>query len=117
MLFDPKWETKADHLSLVNLIAWLDTQPPSRRYCYTKPDRCLLARWIQSTAPGRDHLIYPDEVAQMFGGRGVFVVLGEWVTARERTFGLALARARAVLADQEVVRDDLELARNKSGAA
>ncbi len=37
MLYDPKWEVKADPFSLENLIAWLENQP-------TRPTTFTIAR-------------------------------------------------------------------------
>lgn len=51
MLFDPKWETKADPLSLSSLIAWLELQPGDKTYDADNPRECLLAQWAMSMDP------------------------------------------------------------------
>ncbi len=46
MLYDPKWEVKADPLSIESLIAWLEQQPPSQEYAYYCGGTCLLAQYF-----------------------------------------------------------------------
>lgn len=50
MLYDPKWEVKADPFKLETLIAWLETQNPRTEYDYTNPQDCVLCRYF--TAQG-----------------------------------------------------------------
>jgi hypothetical protein len=85
MLYDPKWQP----LSLANLIAWLEKQPPDRRYRYTKPRSCLVAQWLKATG-AQEYVLHSHEVSTLFGGLGDFIVMEE-----ARTFGAALQRARA----------------------
>jgi hypothetical protein len=56
----------------------------------------LIARWIKTVAPDRDHLLRPHEVSELFGGCGEYIVLGS--LGARRTFGAALERAHAILA-------------------
>src|SRR5438876_8043399 len=109
MLFDPKWQSpaKAESLSLACFVRWLERQPAQRSYEYQQPDGCLVAQWLKATAPERDHLLAPEEVGALFGGNGDRIVLGDEILdlcdpVRNRTFGAALARARAVLADSSI---------------
>ena len=108
MLFDPKWQLpKAESLSLASFIAWLQMQPPERRYHYEKPDGCLVAEWLKATAPDCEHRLGPEEVGALFGGNGDRIVLGDEILdlcdpVGNRTFGAALERARAVLADASI---------------
>jgi hypothetical protein len=100
MLHDPKWERQieGDSLSLASLIAWLEKQPPKRRYRYRKPHSCLAAQWLKSVGAAQ-YVLHACEVSRLFDGAGDFVVLGPLMgTAADRTFGAALDRARAALA-------------------
>jgi len=47
MLYDPKWEQRADAFSLLSLIAWLERQDPLAEYCYSSNGECLLARYFR----------------------------------------------------------------------
>jgi hypothetical protein len=101
MLFSPHWEqrTTVDPLSLDSLVAWLETQPPKRRYSYRKPHACLVAQWLKASG-AQEYALSVADVSALFGGRGDLVVLGPLLgTASDRTFGAALVRARAALAE------------------
>ena len=96
MLYDPKWNTKADPHSLSSLVAWLEQQPPEGEYNYVNSDNCLLCQYFRAvgvpvrslnsqfyTLPDGTTSTYPklfDRIANE----------GWWVD----TFGAALARAR-----------------------
>lgn len=43
MLYDPKWEVKADPFSFESFIVWLEKQPPERRYLTLPFNTCILA--------------------------------------------------------------------------
>ena len=101
MLYDKRWDakpvTKPDVFSLEGLIAWLDTMPADRAYCYTDFGRCLAAQFcafagrgykVQSTfTPASSNEPFP-------------LVLERIALEHPRTFSAALTRARKALADQ-----------------
>jgi hypothetical protein len=95
MLYDPKWEQKADPLSLDSLIFWLEKQDASTQYDYTRSRTCLLTQWS-----GRE--FYSYEVERLFGGNGRYIAQGQPRDDGEAdadlrwTFGAALERARSV---------------------
>lgn len=96
MLYDPKWEVKADPLSLESLIAWLEKQPANGVYDAVSADKCLLAQWLKSQ----------DRAARLVGGGNSFRYSFNGSTVElnrfdpvvfgmgEYTFGAALHRAR-----------------------
>lgn len=105
MLYDPKWEqqTKADPHSVASLIAWLERKPAKQIYCYTDTGGCLLAQYF--TAQGfKDvdaggwahwsHMVDGNRVSMKAGP-----VFHQIAKAGARTFGAALERARAVIAN------------------
>ena len=69
MLYDPKWEVKADPFSLADFIAWLETQPADERYDWHDVHGCACARYaevrtgIASTWPSErnalEHIAWP----------------------------------------------------------
>lgn len=106
MLYDPKWEVKADPLSLESLIAWLEQQPSNHFYPVTEARYCLLAQWLKSMDPATDgDTSGRHSFCYIFRGQpinlGMFrdVVLGI-SDLNPRTFGAALERARALAADK-----------------
>jgi len=100
MLYDPKWEVKADW-SISGLIGWLETKDPTIGYDFCQPRECLLAQWVAS----RSLDWYPREITD-------YVIDGETVKfdwadgsyphnilqgngcPSDWTFGAALERAR-----------------------
>src|SRR6266550_4661995 len=46
MLYDSKWQTKADPFLLSTLLVWLETREPDEKYNYTNPADCLLCRYF-----------------------------------------------------------------------
>ena len=68
MLCDPKWQYKAqsDSFSLASFIAWLEKQPPKRRYRYDAPDCCLVAQWLKSIGAAR-FVLHAHEVTALAG--------------------------------------------------
>jgi hypothetical protein len=107
MLYDPKWEapTKADPLSLDSLIAWLETQPRDKAYCYDDTGHCLLAQYFQQVygeevGVGGTYYTRPDgtDVDLPMSFRDIPVGgwacgLGRRFKNERRTFGAALERA------------------------
>lgn len=93
MLYNPNW-TKADPLTLDALIAWLETKPATRRYCYSDRGHCLAAQYNASI--GRKY-----RVTSLFRPVDNFDFKLEYIAVQvPSTFGAALARARAMLAEQ-----------------
>lgn len=99
MLYDPKWEVKADPLSLESLIAWLEKQPAEQEYCYYDNGYCLLARYF-SAVGFKDVEVYgwywrhsdATKDIPLSDAFKMIAVQGKW------TFGAALKRARKALA-------------------
>lgn len=97
MLYDPKWEVKADPLSLESLIAWLEKMPGEEVYSPVPVGRCLLAQFAvangvkRGMAAARKSL----ELGDIAAFADVAFPLG-W-NMGNCTFGAALERARAVL--------------------
>lgn len=91
MLYDPKWEVKADPFSLESLIAWMEKQPAEKAYDYTHPSKCLVAQYLK--AMGVKHFsLSVSELKQLGWNRIVNPLYGE------HTFGGALKRTRALAA-------------------
>jgi hypothetical protein len=83
MLYDPKWEVKADPLSLESLIAWLETKDPASTYDFCDlRGNCLVDQWCRPL--GRSYSELPDKIRRI-------------AYATPWTFGAALKRARAAL--------------------
>jgi hypothetical protein len=93
MLYDPKW----DAFNLRRLIAWLEKQPPQKRYGYTNTSRCLLAQYF--TAIGVKFEAVGTDCVWLKAGEYFAIDLpphfNEIAMGRGRTFGAALMRARA----------------------
>lgn len=95
MLYDPKWEVKADPLSMEGLIAWLEKQPAAKRYNYNNcQGKCLYGQYMAA------HGVVWEEsgATENRTARGEFcsLVYGTVASCRPWTFGAALKRARAV---------------------
>ena len=45
MLYNPEWDHR-ELLTVENLIAWLETQDPTRRYDFTDAQQCLIGRYL-----------------------------------------------------------------------
>jgi hypothetical protein len=99
MLYDPKWEVKSDVLSLESLIAWLETQPADKVYCYSNTGDCLHHQYF--TAMG---MVMKSGVGGTYvnleSGKRVYFSDGFIHTAafEPHTFGAALDRAREAAA-------------------
>lgn len=94
MLYDPKWETKKpDVFSLESLIAWLETRPADKEYCFMSNDGCMLAQYYLAIGFKKVDI----------GGMSI-TLDGHWQNMPDdfadipadwpRTYGGALARAR-----------------------
>lgn len=97
MLLDPRHDEQLKRrLLLLGLIAWLERQPADRKYWYPATTECVWGRFYQSR--GQTPVSDPDWIVNggnWIGYGGIAPRSGEW------TFGAALARARAVLADPD----------------
>ena len=90
MLYDPKWEVKADPLSLESLIAWLETQPPETEYEWTDcHGGCLIGRYF--AAMGIKGPLYSEVFDEGWKYARVCSDL-----SGPTTYGAALKRARAL---------------------
>lgn len=88
-------QTKADPLTLPNLIAWLEQQPADKVYCYTDHGRCLIGQYLTSLGYTSVSVYSNDwfshsknsyvELPASFDNVAIF---------GDRTFGGALKRAR-----------------------
>ena len=101
MLYNTKWETKTDPLTMESLIAWLETKNPVKTYNFDDcSGGCLYGlymkhhgiNWADSGARGVGNS-YPKATLE----RNEFCHLVYDLVAREQpwTFGAALERARA----------------------
>jgi hypothetical protein len=96
MLYNPKWEVKAEPFSLDSLIAWLEKQPADKEYNWSLAGSCLLGQWCEARGLLGGELFNKSlELGQWSNGNDVFaeVALGN---LSECTFGAALKRARAL---------------------
>ena len=101
MLYDPKWAQRADAFSLTSLIAWLERQEALAEYCYSSTGECLLARYFCECGFNKvimaAHFFYHFPY---FDARYETVELpahfNDIAKGKVRTFGAALARARAL---------------------
>lgn len=96
MLYDPKWDIKANPYSLSNLIAWLQTMPPEREYNFGSCQTCALAQYY--TYCGFKAVVMG--ATTFFTESGLFEspeVFDEIAREEPYTFGAALERAKARL--------------------
>jgi hypothetical protein len=102
MLFDPKWEVRADVFSIESLVSWLEKQPANKAYCYYDHDGCLLHKYF--SAVGLNPVWIGGLTFQTKDFPNVYQPIPEFmqdISAEEpHTFGGALARARE--ADQRI---------------
>ena len=80
MLYNPNWQRT---LTLLNLIAWLETKPAHQQYIRHDPHRCLLSEFFGHKAPVR----IPKPFCSI-------ILTGPFW--RRQTYGEALSRARDV---------------------
>lgn len=92
MLYDPKWDRPVDVMSLQTLIAWLETKPPEEAYDYMCTNgSCFYSQYL--TAHGVSWKGSHEWFQWHTNGRVHIAVCEPW------TFGAALTRARAMLAE------------------
>ena len=102
MLFDPKWEVKADPFSLESLIAWLEKMPADGTYNYISNGNCLLAQYLRSSGHRRvsvdGYSYYIEGTKQRISPTFRDIAMPEisWCFWRS-TYGAALERARKLL--------------------
>lgn len=100
MLYDKRWEKpeiKADPLTLGSLIAWLETMPAKRKYDYMNCEGgCLYGLYMASHGIGWKESGASDPGrAPPERDRFCLLVYRDVAEPSPRTFGAALARARA----------------------
>jgi len=90
-----KRPVQADVFSLDSLIAWLETMPADRVYCYDDSGKCLHAQYFAALGSPAEHL---GNVTVIFSGNPeTFYIpeaFREIAITSPWTFGAALARAR-----------------------
>ena len=97
MLYDPKWEVKADPFTLDALISWLETQPADRSYPYSSARKCLLCQYFEAhgfrvVQMGSSSFYHGPRTARVELPEHFDEVACHW---RDQTCGGALRRARA----------------------
>lgn len=102
MLYNPAWRDPAP-LTLPKLIAWLERQPAARAYSFENVHGCALVQYLkfcgypQSSVGGTWWREKPEADTQLFSDE-----IG-WIFAHNPwTYGAALSRARAALADAKM---------------
>lgn len=100
MLYNPEW-TKLDPLSLPALIAWLEKQPAAATYCYSDTGHCLAAQYCKHVGIG--YSVIPLGWYEACNRTNEFLYQLENIscpfTGERTTFGAALTRAKALLAE------------------
>jgi|ERR1700722_6253995 len=98
MLYNPSW----DKLSLAALVAWLEKQPRDRQYCYGDYGGCLAAQYNQSIGRRYNVTLVGHRTKNKSFDHQLEWIAGGWkeneYDVGERTFGAALERAKAMLA-------------------
>jgi len=100
MLFDPKWQQRNDPFSLQSLIAWLELQDPLAEYCYSSTGECLLARYFRERGFNKvimaaDFFYHFPRFDALYEAVRLPAHFNAIAKGKTRTFGAALARARA----------------------
>lgn len=65
MLYDKKWDAKVETTPLQGLIAWLETQDPSKTYCFYNGYSCAVAHYMR--ASGNFELLSSYTIKNRFG--------------------------------------------------
>lgn len=88
-------EAKPDVFSLEGLIAWLERQPQETSYDFSEASTCLLTRWHSEFGSGLEEsgLSYTSGICVLSGWASEVAAISPW------TYGAALSRARALLAE------------------
>jgi hypothetical protein len=115
MLYNKNWDAKtvtSDPFTLESLVAWLEKQPASERYCYSSGGECLLHGYFADAGFANVHVFtngfwsgadkIPSHVgayeAMEIGRLTAFPAAFDRISFDgERTFGAALKRARKAL--------------------
>lgn len=100
MLYDKRWdkpEVKADPMSLDTLIAWLETMPAKKDYCYLDHGRCLLGQYFSAMGFGPEICVFSNGVLKHQGRESLYPDVFNRIAleAHPRTFGRALKLARS----------------------
>jgi hypothetical protein len=98
VLYDKRWEYKADPMTLDSLISWLEGQPADKAYDYSLCRGCMLAQYF--TACGFDgvrmeghHFIHIDSISTWPTIAELPAHFNEIAVGMPHTFGAALERA------------------------
>lgn len=105
MLYDPKWEVKADPFDLRALIAWLEKQPANKTYDFYCAGECMVGQWVKSIDPDATTARDLGWGSSFYYVHGKVVDLGSFVDIANSeeckfTFGAALKRAQRALRGQ-----------------
>ncbi|HEV8263243.1 MAG TPA: hypothetical protein VGQ19_21095 [Burkholderiales bacterium] len=94
MLYDKRWDIKADPFSLTSLIAWLERQPAGGAYNYVCNGHCLLAQYLKACGFQGVYLTSRQATAK---GKTIDIPLtfDQIAVEKPHTYGAALERARA----------------------
>ena len=84
--------SKQSDFSVENLIEWLKTMPPDRRYDWSRAKECLIGQWCESKGLKGDAL---HRKSCELGVKDEFYDIALRETHRS-TFGAALDRALAI---------------------
>lgn len=99
MLYDKRWDkqVKFDSLTLPPLVAWLETQPADKAYCFDDIGGCLLFHYL--TGRGHRNVIVGGTNVDFDDLREVRLPRSFRDVAHDypRTYGAALSRARKAL--------------------
>ena len=99
MLYNPKWEVKADPLANSSLIAWLESWPDGEVYPYHSPWECMLTQYFAAAYGTANIRVFCNSF--VVEGRSRNLPEGwDWIADTEpRTFGGALKRARRLMGE------------------
>ena len=84
MLYDPKWETKTNPLTVESFISWLEKQPADGEYSFLNCKECAIGQYAKSV--GLDYYDIPLKTRFMWN----------WATS-VGNFGGATERARTLV--------------------
>lgn len=98
MLSREQWSLpKVQPFTLADFVGWLQTKNPKRRYEFHRCDgKCLLGQYMAERGREWNDGAYCETCEQVFGDTWNVPIL----VAKPHTFGAALKRAHATLAEQ-----------------
>ena len=92
MLYNPRWERGVTELD--EIISWLETQRPGRRYGYRCEFTCLFARYARAMEVGDRLDLFARQIAVAEHSNRLYYRYQHIVRGGPRTYGAALERAR-----------------------